>query len=108
MSYYREAAKRGYVEAMYCLGLCPKKHFHTGHGVAWDKIESAGWFRKAADREFPPAQRELGTSYFFGTGVPVSWEEAVKWYQKAMKNGDVIALRLLGECYEDGLGVPQQ
>ena len=52
-------------------------------------------------------QNKLGESYYFGNGVPQSYDEAVKWFRKAAEQGDSDAQFNLGYCYYYGKGVFQ-
>jgi hypothetical protein len=52
----------------------------SGHGVAKNAVEAAGWFAKAAEQNDPHAQAKLAEMYFFGEGgLPRSSIEAYKW-----------------------------
>ena len=53
------------------------------------------------------AQIDLGYAFFFGKGVPKSYEKAVSWYEKSAAQGNANALNNLGSCYEKGQGVEQ-
>ena len=44
--------------------------YERGTGVPRDYTAAARWFRKAAEQNLMPAQRDLGVLYFTGTGVP--------------------------------------
>jgi hypothetical protein len=63
------------------------------------------WYKRAADRNYPNAQCNLGTLFYHGNGVAQSFEEAVKWFRLAAAQNDASALFNLGACYENGHGV---
>ena len=68
-------------------------------------VESAKWYRKAAEQDIASAQFTLGQYYFEGTGVKKDYEEAVKWWRKAAEQDYSTAQFNLGGCYYEGLGV---
>jgi TPR repeat protein len=55
-----------------------------------------GWYRKAADQGYAPAQFNLGVVFEAGRGVPQSSIEAVTWYRKAANQGHIDAQRRVG------------
>ena len=70
-----------------------------------DYAKAAEFFRKAADRGLPRAQRSLGEFYRDGRGVPKDLKEALKLFRKAADRGDALAQNNLGLMYGAGLGV---
>jgi len=72
-----------------------------------DEVESAKWFRKAAEQGHATAQFALGDMYDKGSGVPKNQSEAVKWFRKAAEQGHAIAQSQLGQMYKYGNGVPK-
>ena len=64
-------------------------------------------WRPLADQGHPHAQKELGTMYRFGLGVPKDKSEAIKWFRLAADAGNVYAQSILGFMYADGEGVPK-
>jgi TPR repeat protein len=51
-----------------------------------------GWWRKAADQGYAPAQAQMGLVYANGIGgVPKDFTVARSWYQKAADQGNTIA-----------------
>jgi TPR repeat protein len=75
--------------------------------VAQDSAEAMKWYRRAADRGFPPAEVNLGVWYETGKGVAQDYAEAVNLYRKAAEQGLAIAQNNLGSMYYRGLGVPK-
>ena len=53
------------------------------------------------------AQRNLGSMYFIGRGVPKDVVQAASWIRKAAEQGDAIAQGELGFMYFTGQGVPK-
>jgi hypothetical protein len=51
------------------------------------------------------SEYELGSRYYYGRGVPQSYEEALEWYGKAADQGYTKAERGLGYMYYYGKGV---
>ena len=54
--------------------------------MAEDKVQAAGWFRKAAEQGNKDAQRRLITCYANGWGVPMDPGQAAYWREKANNN----------------------
>jgi hypothetical protein len=71
-----------------------------------DTAEGVEWIRRAAARQYGPAEFQLGQIYDFGFGVTQSDREAIEWYRKAAAHGSAAAARAVGECYRKGRGVP--
>ena len=85
----------------YCLGL--SHAFALNHKK--NQAEAAKWFRKAAEKNYAPAQAVLGYMYEKGYGVSSDPGEAVKWYRKAADQNHDDGLFNLGRAYENGIGV---
>ncbi len=64
------------------------------------------WVAGAARGE-AKALLQLGGFYYFGQGVPQSYERAAELYQQAAAQGDTVAQHNLGTLNYNGLGVPQ-
>jgi TPR repeat protein len=78
----------------------------TGDGVEKSPAEAAKWFRKAAERNYAPAQYKLGLCYQEGEGLEKDDTEAAKWFRKAAEQNDAKAQFYLASCYLTGQGVP--
>lgn len=66
------------------------------------------WFRKAADKGYPPAQVGIGDLYTNGLGVPEDHYRATEWYELAARLSRYPEAHFkLGEAYFRGIGVPQ-
>jgi len=76
-------------------------------GVSRDDVETAKWFRKAAEQEDGKAQYCLGMMYEEGKGVKQNTTEAVLWYRKAVQQGEEDALNNLTEMCNRGNAVAQ-
>ena len=72
---------------------------------AGNYVETAKWWRKAAEQRLAQAQFNLGVMYAEGTGVTQVYAEAVKWFRKAAEQGFVQAQSDLGSMYYSGEGV---
>jgi len=101
LPYVYEAAKQGYLDSEYIMGLMS----YYGDGVVKDYEQAAYWFRKAADSGGIYSMNMLGTCYEFGRGVKQSWTDAVYWYRKSAEDDCGRAQDNLGLCYENGTGV---
>src|SRR4030066_6938 len=67
-----------------------------GQGVPQNPAEGANWCRKAAERGYLAAQRDLGWMYASGEGIPQDHAEAAKWFRTAAEQGDPKAQKNLG------------
>lgn len=101
-SIYYQAHRHGHRIGSYNCGV----FLENGWGVEKD-FERAHFYYLAAARnkEFPEAQRALGSLYFGGRGVEKNYETAWFWYWKAADQGNPRALFNLGLMKEKGLGV---
>ena len=50
-------------------------------------MESAKWYREAAELDYVSAQYNMGLIYEYAKGVEKNISEAKKWYQKAADKG---------------------
>jgi len=67
--------------------------------------EALKYLRPAADKNDPRAQYELGSMYYFGSGVKQDYTEAVRWFKPSAVQDYAPALFRLGKCYADANGV---
>ncbi len=66
------------------------------------------WFRKAADKGYPPAQVAIGDLYAKGLGVAEDHYRATEWYELAARLSKFPDAHFkMGEAYFRGVGVPQ-
>ena len=78
----RLAARQGYAEAQFFLGLI----YATGAGVPQDYSKALHWYRLAAKQGFAKAQRNIGVFYYNGWGVPQNFAKAAYWINLADNN----------------------
>jgi uncharacterized protein len=102
--WYRQAALAGNMEAQYLLAKLIAK---GAPGLKIDAADGIKLLQSAAEKNFAPAQNELGLRYQKGTGLAASSAEAAKWYQKASDLNHVPAHVNLGLLLVKGDGVPQ-
>jgi len=69
------------------------------------RIESARWYRLAAEQGEAKAQYSLGAMYHDGKGVSQDYQEAIRWYRMAANQGDADAQYNLGRLYDTAPGV---
>jgi len=81
--------------------------YENGSGVPQDAVGAAEWYRRGAQRSFPPAQTNLGRCYRTGVGVPVDLEEALHWFDQGAQQGDAAAQHQLALCHLNGWGSPR-
>ena len=62
-------------------------------------------FKKLAEKDYAPAQSNVGMMYAEGIGVAKDEQQAVYWWRKAAKEGDTKAIYNLALMYSDGKGV---
>jgi hypothetical protein len=80
--------------------------FKMGKGVQQDYIESAKWFRRAAEQGHPIAENAIGYMYWRGEGVSRDYRQAVDWFRKAAEQNYWPAQFNLAVLYQNGVGVP--
>ncbi len=64
-------------------------------------------FSKSANLGYYKAQFNLGTMYYYGTGVDKNESTALKWFQKAADHNLPEAVYEVGRAYESGKGLPE-
>ena len=97
----KQAADEGVADAMYRIAF----HYREGtSGAARSEETAFGYFKKAADKDFPPACVETGLCYENGVGTKVNKEEAFRYYEKGAKAGLHTAIVCLAVCYRAGIG----
>jgi len=92
--WYNKAAKQGYAEAQYNLGMCYEKG--ESMYIVKDLSKAVYWYKKAAEQGEANAQCSLGLSYYFGEGVEKDQKKAVYWLTKAAEQGNEGAQSALG------------
>jgi hypothetical protein len=102
VDFKRLAAKIGYVQAMYRLGLL----YHEGYeGVKKDLRKSMKWLLKAIENDYAPAMTFLGRLYARGEGVTVNKSKAIELWKKSVALGDCLGYLYLAVAYKNGDGV---
>jgi len=83
-------------------GMC----FHQGCVSGGMNLQKATqYYLKAAKKNDPLAQVQLGNCYHLGHGVEKSFSQAVKWYRLSAQANHATGQRCLGSCYQFGHGV---
>ena len=103
IAWLEEAAKRGYGNAEYVLGML---HWN-GVIVPTDKDKAFELIRRAANHGIPNAQYHLGMIYELGLERNADQKLANAWLQQALDNGNKDAVFILSMKYADGIGVPK-
>ena len=70
-----------------------------------DHATACGFFLRAAEAGYAPAQNMAGECYYYGRGVLPDIDRAVEWYRKAAQQENAQAQYNLGYCYFYGKGV---
>lgn len=100
-SYFKEAAERGNVEAMYLYA----NNLRDGGGVAKNEKEAFKWYEKAAEENHLGSIYQLAVCYSSGKGVRRDQKKAFKLFKKASSRGHMQASANLAVSYAKGLGV---
>jgi len=98
---YRKSADKGYVYAIYNLGV----FYADGSGVKKDYYESSRLYKLAVAKGHMNATYNLAIAYTKGRGVTKDYLEAARLYRIAEKKNHVNATRNLGLLYKNGQGV---
>ena len=61
--------------------------YFQGRDITKDYVQSAKWYRKAAEQGDASAQNNLGLMYNMGEGVPEDAAEAARWFRRAAAQG---------------------
>ncbi|MCR5600980.1 MAG: sel1 repeat family protein [Ruminococcus sp.] len=93
-------AQDGDLKSQFRLG---NMYLH-GTGIEHSPEKAIQWFKKAAEKDYPPALYNLAYCYQHGIGVPVDRITAAVYYKKAADNGDLDALNNLAGCCMRGEG----
>jgi TPR repeat protein/chromosome segregation ATPase len=100
----RARAEQADVEAQNALGSA----YNEGKsGLKQDYAEALKWFRRAAEKNFAPAQYNLAIAYELGHGVPADERQAFKYYLAAAEQGFGAAQYNVGNMYAVGRGIGQ-
>lgn len=98
------SAERGYVPAIFMLGL----FYKCGVGTAVNHTKALYWFNLAAENDYEQAYSHIGRYYRTGQAVAVNYEIAFQWFEKAIVSMDDNvrgeALYDYGMMYLEGLG----
>ena len=101
MEWMQKSAKQGCARAQYNLG-----HMHYAGvpslSVAKNDTLALQCFRQAADQEYFPAERMLGTMYYAGEGCARDVSRACALYAIAAAHGDAEAQFMLGYIHYMG------
>jgi len=72
-----------------------------------DYSSAMAWFRKAAEKDNPAAENNVGWLYEKGFGVKQDYGEAMNWFRKAASQGYPDAQNNIGWLYQNGWAVQQ-
>ena len=93
-----KAAKQGEPEALCNLAIL----YANGLGVQKNIAKALKLWKESANKNYAPAQINLGLVYFLGNIIKKDYAQAESWLLKAMWNGVTIVLPLLGKIYATG------
>ncbi|KAJ3210435.1 hypothetical protein HDU67_005321 [Dinochytrium kinnereticum] len=83
-TWYRRAAKSGYVRAQWLLG---NAHVEAAKVDPKEYKKAFYWYHAAAVQGFQPAQWAVGNMYRAGQGVERDLDIAAKWHKAASRSG---------------------
>ncbi len=82
--------------------------YEQGRGVPADFKTALKFYKQAAEKNEPGAERRIGNLYERGgPGLPQDYNEAMRWYLVSGRKGDVLAHTRVGRLHENGKGVPK-
>jgi TPR repeat protein len=96
MRLYREAADKGYPQALNRVGFM----YMNGIAVTKNFAEAMRWFQLATDKGNASAANNIGWLYHNGWGVPRNLNTALQWYLKAAEKGNPVAMNNIGRVSE--------
>ena len=79
--------------------------YDEGRGVKQDRQKYVELMTRAAKKNLPAAQFNVGLMYASGNGVKQDYRQALNWYEKAAANNYTLAMFNLALMYYQGLGV---
>ena len=96
-THFRRAAGIGHYDSMCELAVLLSNRYEAarrqnpGRGSDGEAKEAVGWFQKAANGKQSCGELGLGYMYYYGLGVPASYDKAVELYESAAAHGDETA-----------------
>lgn len=103
LAYFMRAAQLGVSEAMNYLGIM----YEAGDCVEKNPTRAAQWFAKGitTNNKNHFALYNLGRLYYYGSGIPQSYQQAIAHFLRAAELGNSEAMNYLGIIYENGYSV---
>lgn len=103
--YFRKAAKAGYPEGEYRLGMA----YYKGSGIHHSWEDAILWLSKAAEHGHAAAMERLASVYRYGVGTERNSMRAFELYTQAAQAGNGRAMKSLGRVYLTGeLGIQDE
>lgn len=91
-------------EIMFCVSKC----YADGIGTRIDDKKSIFWLKKAIDKGYFLAFRDMAEYYVYGEKIEKNYIKAIEYAEKAAKFGSADAMCFLGVLYLGGFqGIPQ-
>ena len=100
-NYYKMAADKGHVDAMYNYGMM----LYKGEGIKKNRTKAAHYLREAADKGQTNAMFTYGMMLFKGDGIKEDKEKACHYVKMAADEGHVDAMFNYGLMLYNGDGV---
>lgn len=99
--------RRGVIVATTSLALIGASILVRNQRKNRQLAERAADCRIRAEQGNAKSQWELGSMYYYGSGVHKDYVEAVRWYRESAAQGDANGEYSLAHMYHDGIGLPQ-
>lgn len=99
----QNCADQGDANCLNLLGLL----YREGLGVQKSEEKAFELIMKAAEKEFPAAEFNIGRFYMIGTGCDIDFDQAIHWLTIAADHANERAAYALGYMYFKGFGVVQ-
>ena len=93
--WYRLAARQGYAEAQFLLGM----HYEDGDIIEQDYAKAVKWFQRSAEQGFVLGQNNYAWMLVRGDGIDRDYREGLKWYKLAAEQGFYKAQFAVGLAY---------
>ena len=81
--------------------------YYGNEGFEQSYENAVDWYKVAAEKDYRPAQCDLGLMYRLGRGVEQDYDTALTWYRKAANQGSAVGQYNVGFFYYKGWGVDQ-
>lgn len=103
LSQLRKGANANDLGCQFYMAQC----LELGIGCKPDAVAAFGMYRRAAERGFPPAMKELARCYQYGIGVNPNSSRETEWLLRFEKKNDGSSFPDIVEIYNQGIQHPE-